>query len=120
APRSQEPCGQTLLFQRRLLEGGKPLNGCSRPSCPSVSSVRKPTEPLPSEGERPLPRESNLLAEVAGFAILSAHLRTPAKPPSVCWTVRLGSQSQKRGHREKHFRWESQLQHFGRGVATDI
>ncbi len=115
APRSQEPRDRTLLFQRRLLESRKLLNIHSSRTLSTVVLVRKSNRASVLERGRLRSRwEPNLLAEVAGFAILSAHLRTPAKPPSVCWTVRLGSQREKRGHLEKHFRWESQLQHFGR------
>jgi hypothetical protein len=56
-----------------------------------------------------LARASAPLAQVPGFAILSARLRTLVKQLSVCWS--LGPGSQREGQLEKHFRWKSQLQY---------
>src|SRR6266851_6192152 len=51
----------------------------------------------------------HLLAQVPGFAILSARLRTLVKQRSVCCSV--GPGSRREGQREKHFRWKSQFQY---------
>jgi hypothetical protein len=50
-----------------------------------------------------------LLAQVPGFAILSARLRTLVKQRSVRRMLAPGSR--KEGRLEKHFRWKSQLQY---------